>query len=561
MLYYLHIKNYALIDDAEVEFTEGLNIFTGETGAGKSILLGSVATALGAKTKTDVIKDGEESAFVELHFGIDHDGQRELLKELDIDAEDDEVIIRRKISQSRSMAKINGMSVTNTDLRRVADAFLDIYGQHDYQNLLKESMHIEILDAYANDSVAPLKEKTKEAYEEYRALKKEMDSLETDEEKRQREIDFLAFELKEIEEANLKEGEEEELRATLRLSENAERIAKALAGSERYLSDNGGVMDDFSHAFYELKAVSGMTEEISGFEESLKQAQDIVSDVRRSMADYLESLDFDEQRLYEARERYDFINTLLMKYGKDISDVNSFYEKKSAEYEKLLKYEEYKEELSNRLRQAEDKLSGLCEELSNVRKTEGERFTEEVRKALSELNFNDNRFEIEFEENESYTAKGKDIAKFFISTNVGEPLRPLCEVASGGELSRIMLAIKTVSAGRDLIHTLIFDEIDAGISGNTAWKVSEKLGALSKNLQVICITHLPQIAAMADNHFGITKLEKDGRTVTEVKKLLQYESVEELTRLLGGATETAAAKANAKEMIAMAKKVKKQVGS
>ena len=561
MLYYLHIKNYALIDDAEVEFTEGLNIFTGETGAGKSILLGSVATALGAKTKTDVIKEGEESAFVELHFSIDRDGQRELLKELDIDAEDDQVIIQRKISQARSMAKINGITVTNSDLRKVADAFLDIYGQHDYQNLLKESMHIEILDAYAGEKVDDLKAQIKDAYEEYRALKREMDHLETDEEKRQREIDFLAFELKEIEEANLKEGEEEQLREILRLSENAERIAKAISGAERYLSDNGGVMDSFSRSFYELKSVSGMTDEISEFEESLKQAQGIVSDVRRSMADYLDTLDFDENRLSEARERYDFINTLFMKYGKDVADVNSFYEKKSAEYEKLVKFEEYKEELSLRLKEAEKKLSILCDALSKERKTEAGRFTEEVRAALSELNFNDNRFEIEFEENESYTAKGRDIAKFFISTNVGEPMRPLCEVASGGELSRIMLAIKTVCAGRDLIHTLIFDEIDAGISGNTAWKVAEKLAQLARNLQVICITHLPQIAAMADNHFGITKSEKDGRTVTEVKKLLQYESVEELTRLLGGAAETAAAKANAKEMIAMAKKVKKQVGS
>ncbi|MBR3039058.1 MAG: DNA repair protein RecN [Lachnospiraceae bacterium] len=556
MLLYLHVQNYTLIDDIEMEFTDGLNILTGETGAGKSILLGSVSAALGAKTKTDVIKEGEESAFVELHFSIDHEGQRELLKELEIDCEDDVVMIQRRITQARSTAKINGVSVTNADLRKVADTFLDIYGQHDYQNLLKESMHIEILDSYAGDELKALKSETKEAYDAYKVLKHEMDGLETDAEKRQREIDFLAFELKEIEEADLKEGEEEELRETLRLAENAEKIAKALSGTERFLSDNGGVMDQFSRSFYELKTVSGMTDEISGFEDSLKQAQDIVSDVRRSMADYLENLSFDEQKLAEDRERYDFINTLFMKYGRDVADVKSFYEKKLAEYEKLCKFEEYKAELSLKLKKAEDTLSDLCEKLTEERKKEGLRFTKEVSEALADLNFNDNRFEIEFEENESYTAKGKDIAKFFISTNVGEPLRPLCEVASGGELSRIMLAIKTVSAGRDLIHTLIFDEVDAGISGNTAWKVSEKLGKLSQNLQVICITHLPQIAAMADNHFEISKHEKDGHTVTEVKKLFQYESVEELTRLLGGGEKTEAAKANAKELISQAKKLK-----
>ena len=558
MLLYLHAKNYALIDDVEVEFTDGLNILTGETGAGKSVLLGSIQQALGGKSKTDVIRDGEESAFVELQFGIDNDYQRDLLKEMDIDAEDDVVVIQRKITHQRSVGKICGVTVSSSDLRRIADSFLDIYGQHDYQNLLKESMHIEILDGFAGAELNALKQKVAEEYSQYAKLRTEADSLEEDASKRQRDMEFLKFQLDEIKAANIREGEEEELKEYLHLAENGERIAKALTNVEMSLSEDDGVLRYFTYAFRELSSVSGLTPEIGGFEESLEQAQDIVQDTLRSMQNYLDGLDFDEQTLKESRERYDEIVSLFMKYGKNFEGMQKFVEEKTKEYEKLVSFESYRDDLFARLNASEKKLSKLCEELSELRKAEGEKFASEVSLALTDLNFNDNRFEVRFERNEKYTAKGFDNAVFWISTNVGEQMRPICDVASGGELSRIMLAIKTVSAGREYIHTLIFDEIDAGISGNTAWKVSEKLGLLGRDLQVICITHLPQIAAMADTHFEILKSEKEGHTVTEVKKLFQYESVEELTRLLGGGDKKEAATENAKELIHQAKKLKKK---
>ena len=557
MLLYLHAKNYALIDDVEVEFSDGLNILTGETGAGKSVLLGSISLALGAKTKSDVIREGEESAFVELQFGIDNDSQRKMLEEMDIEPEDDMVVIQRRITRQRSVGKICGVTVNSSDLRRIADRFLDIYGQHDYQNLLKESMHIEILDGYGGEELASLKEDVAKEYSEYAALRNEADHLEEDEEKRQRDLDLIKYQLDEIKGANIKPGEEEDLKEYLHLAENGERIAEGLSGALRALSEDDGAMRFYTMAFRELSGISGLTEEISGFEESLIQSQDILHSTLRSMEDYLDSMEFDERTLKEARERYDEINTIFMKYGKTYEDVMAFAQEKTKEYEKLVSFEEYKADLLSRLKASEEKLKVVCEKLSELRKKEGKNFSEEVSNALSDLNFNDNRFEIRFERSERYTQKGFDQAKFYISTNVGEPMRPLCEVASGGELSRIMLAIKTVSAGRDLVHTLIFDEIDAGISGNTAWRVSEKLGMLGKDLQVICITHLPQIAAMADTHFEIMKSEKDGHTVTEVKKLFQYESVGELTRLLGGGEKNEAAKENAKELIAQAKKLKK----
>ena len=557
MLLYLHVKNYALIDDVEVEFSDGLNIITGETGAGKSVLLGSINLALGAKSKTDVIREGEESAFVELHFSIENEAQRAVLSELEIDAPDDVAVIYRKVSKQRSVGKICGVTVSTADLKKVADTFLDVYGQHDYQNLLKESMHIEILDEYAGEEVKVLKEEVFKNYISYSSAKKELDSLEEDAEKRARDLDFLKFQLEEIENAALKRGEEEELKEYLHLAENAEKVATALGKTGVMISEEEGALGRLSYAFRELSYVSGLTPEIDSFEEGLRQAQDILQQTNRSMKDYLDSLEFDEETLEQSRRRYDEISTILMKYGKTVDAVEAFYEKKSAEYEKLASFEEYKANLSEKVRESETELKDACEKLSALRKEEAKRMAEEIRKALSDLNFADSRFEIRFEENDHYTPKGTDLAKFYISTNVGEPERPLCDVASGGELSRIMLAIKTVCAGKDLVPTLIFDEIDAGISGTTAWKVSEKLGLLSRNLQVICITHLPQIAAMADTHFEIKKVEEAGHTVTKVKRLMQYESVAELTRLLGGSGKQDAAKENAKELLALAKKLKK----
>ena len=557
MLLYLHVKNYALIDDVEVEFSDGLNIITGETGAGKSVLLGSINLALGAKSKTDVIRDGEESAFVELHFSVENEAQRAVLNELEIDAPDDVAIIYRKVTRQRSVGKICGVTVSSADLKTVADTFLDVYGQHDYQNLLKESMHIEILDEYAGEEVRALKEEVFKNYISYSSAKKELDGLEEDAEKRARDLDFLKFQLEEIENAALKRGEEEELREYLHLAENAERVAMALGKTGAMISEDEGALGRLSYAFRELSSVSGVTPEIGSFEEGLRQAQDILQETNRAMKDYLESLEFDEETLEQSRKRYDEINMILMKYGKTVDAVEEFYQKKSAEYEKLASFEKYKASLSEKVKQSEAELKAACEKLSALRKEEGKRMEAEIRAALSDLNFADSRFEIRFEKNDHYTAKGYDLAKFYISTNVGEPERPLCDVASGGELSRIMLAIKTVCAGKDLVPTLIFDEIDAGISGTTAWKVSEKLGLLSRNLQVICITHLPQIAAMADTHFEIKKVEEAGHTVTKVKRLMQYESVAELTRLLGGSGKQDAAKENAKELLALAKKLKK----
>ena len=558
MLLYLHVSNYALIDDAEVEFSEGLNILTGETGAGKSVLLGSISLALGAKAKADAVRQGAEFAFVELHFSVDNDNQREILKELDIIPEDDVIVIQKRITRQRSVGKICGVTVNSSELRAVADAFMDVYGQHDYQNLLKPSMHIEILDEYGGEKIAELKEETRACFLEYSAVKKEWDSLEEDSDKRSRDIDFLQFQLKEIDDAALKPGEEEELKEYLKVAESGEKIAECLSRAIHALGDDGGALEKYSAGFRELSGVSSLTRELGEFEESLVQSQDILQSVVREMEDYLDSMEFDEERLNEARNRYDLISSVLMKYGRSYEKVMVFYDEKKEELLKLSSYEEYKENLKQQLDDAYGMLSEKCEELTKIRKKESKNFEKKIREALADLNFSNAEFEVRIDKSEKYSAKGGDDVSFYISTNKGEALMPLCEVASGGELSRIMLAIKTVSAGRDLVNTLIFDEIDAGISGNTAWKVAEKLAILAKDMQVICITHLPQIAAMADTHFEIRKTEENGHMVTDVHKLTADESLAEMTRLLGGAEDNTAAKENARALKKQAADIKKK---
>ena len=556
MLLYLHVKNYALIDDAEVEFSDGLNILTGETGAGKSVLLGSISLALGAKAKSDAIRQGAEFAFVELHFSVDNDNQKSILKEMDIAAEDDVIVIQKRITKQRSVGKICGVTVNLSELKTVADAFMDVYGQHDYQNLLKPSMHIEILDDFAKEKIKDVKEEVAERYRDYLAVKKEWDSLEEDSDKRSRDIDFLQFQIAEIEDAALIPGEEEELKEYLKVAESGEKIAESLSRAIYALGDDGGALEKFSAGFRDLSAVSSLTKELGGFEESLIQSQDILQSVLREMEDYLSGMEFDEATLNEKRARYDEITSVLMKYGKTYENVMAFLEEKKEELNKLSSYEEYKENLRQKLDDAYGLLSEKYLELTKIRKKESANFEKKIREALTDLNFSNAGFEVRIEESEKYSAKGGDDVLFYISTNKGEALMPLCDVASGGELSRIMLAVKTVSAGRESVNTLIFDEIDAGISGNTAWKVAEKLGILAKGMQIICITHLPQIAAMADTHFEIVKAESEGHMVTEVNKLSEEASLAELTRLLGGGTDNAAARENAKELKKQAQEIK-----
>ena len=552
MLLELQVKNLALIEQAQVEFGEGLNILTGETGAGKSIIIGSVNMALGGKASKDSIRQGADSAYIELLFSVGSDQQKEALKAMEIfPAEDGTLIISRKILPTRSMSKINDETVTTAKLRQVTALLMDIHGQHEHQSLLDIHKHLEILDAYGKGKIASWKEKIRQEYQEYRNLKEKLSSMETGQEDRLREADFCRFEIENIEEAALKEGEEEELTARYRKLSHVQKIVEALSSAYKALE-----RDSLGRAVRDVDQVAGFDEDLSPIRDQLLDLEALSNDLGRSIQEYMDSCQYEEGEFRQIEERLDVIRGLQAKYGPTIAQVFKVLEEKKIRLEELENYDEIREELKRKLSEAEKVLAGDCEQLSAIRKAAGKILAEKIKESLIDLNFLEVEFVMEFRQLDHYTMEGFDEAEFLISTNPGQPVRPLKAVASGGELSRIMLAIKTVLADTDEIPTLIFDEIDTGISGRTAQKVSEKLKEISRTHQVICITHLPQIASMADSHFEIAKSIKGKETVTNIRRLGKEESIDELARLLGGAEITEAVRKNAKEMKELAERAK-----
>lgn len=553
MLFHLSVRNLALIDSAEVEFEEGLNILTGETGAGKSVIIGSVNAALGGKTSKDMIRQGCDYAYVELVFSVtDEKKRRELAaREVCPDA-DGNLIISKKIMPSRSISRINDETVTAARLREITGILIDIHGQHEHQSLLYHAKHLEILDEYGKSRIAKLKEQTAEAYQEYAAVKKKLEYYQSGREQLLRETDFLRFEIEEIENAGLKPGEEEELESAYRRFSNSRRIVESL--SEAYQAVNG---DAVARALLAVEKAAEYDEGISGIRDQLYDVDALMSDLNREISSYMEEMTFDEAAFRETEERLDLIRGLENKYGGTIEKVLDSLDRKREKLEELEHFDLRREETERRFAQLEDRLETLCGELSEIRRETAQTLTERMREGLSDLNFLNVEFTMEFRRLSHYTAGGFDEAEFLISTNPGEPPRPLGAVASGGELSRIMLAIKAVLAETDDIPTLIFDEIDTGISGRTAQMVSEKLSLIAGNHQVICITHLPQIAAMADSHYEIRKTAKENRTVTQIKRLSEEQMTDELARLLGGAEITEAVRQNAREMRALAAEKKR----
>ena len=553
MLFHLSVRNLALIDSAEVEFEEGLNILTGETGAGKSFIIGSVNAALGGKTSKDMIRQGCDYAYVELVFSVtDEKKRRELAaREVCPDA-DGNLIISKKIMPSRSISRINDETVTAARLREITGILIDIHGQHEHQSLLYHAKHLEILDEYGKSRIAKLKEQTAEAYQEYAAVKKKLEYYQSGREQLLRETDFLRFEIEEIENAGLKPGEEEELESAYRRFSNSRRIVESL--SEAYQAVNG---DAVARALLSVEKAAEYDEGISGIRDQLYDVDALMSDLNREISSYMEEMTFDEAAFRETEERLDLIRGLENKYGGTIEKVLDSLDRKREKLEELEHFDLRREETERRFAQLEDRLETLCGELSEIRRETAQTLTERMREGLSDLNFLNVEFTMEFRRLSHYTAGGFDEAEFLISTNPGEPPRPLGAVASGGELSRIMLAIKAVLAETDDIPTLIFDEIDTGISGRTAQMVSEKLSLIAGSHQVICITHLPQIAAMADSHYEIRKTAKENRTVTQIKRLSEEQMTDELARLLGGAEITEAVRQNAREMRALAAEKKR----
>lgn len=556
MLKYLHVKNLALINEIEVEFREGLNILTGETGAGKSIILGSVNLALGGRYNADMLRKGAQFGLVELSFTIEDEAIERQLKAYDIFPEDGMLLLTRKLMEGRSVSKINGETVNMGVLREVAGILIDIHGQHEHQTLLNKKNHLALLDVYARDKVEEQKATVLKAYREYQKCRKALEESGMDEESRQKEISLTEYEINEIESADLMEHEDDELEALYQRMTEGRRFTESIAETHQYTSESaqGNASDLLSRAIRAFQEVGEGDGQGSALYGQLVEIDSLLNDFNRELSEYEKSFEFSEEEYYDTENRLNLLNHLKAKYGNSVSEIQEYCRAKKERLNELQDYENHIRELEQTLGKCQKELETKSEALSKARQKAAKVFEAEITQGLNDLNFLEVQFELRLTRTASFTQNGVDDAEFYISTNPGEPIKPLGEVASGGELSRIMLVIKSVLADKEDTPTLIFDEIDTGISGITAGRVAEKMHVIGRSRQVICITHLPQIAAMADAHYLIQKQAKEKMTKTEIFCLSEKESIQELARLLGGANVTGKIMESAAEMKEMAKR-------
>lgn len=556
MLVNIHVKNMALIKEADISLGKGLNILSGETGAGKSILMGSVAVALGLQGFKGFAREGADYALSELVFTLESQEQRQAMEALEIPIEENEVIIARRLSNGRSVSKINGETVPVSMVKKAAAVLIDIHGQHENQSLLHKKKHLEILDNFAGNKLFSVMREYERYYQEYGRLKKELEKARSDDAGRAKETDFLSFEVQEIEDAGLCAGEDERLEEEYRKLANGRAILDAVTQAHQ-LTGMEGAAEATGRALRNLAGVTSYDSSLNGLYEQLLDIDNLLNDFNREVSAYADALDVDEESLRRVEERLDLINRLKTKYGDTVEKIQAYCQEKKERLQVLNHYEEYLAELENNYAACKRGLQEQAQKLTRLRKEAAGRFADMVKTALVELNFLEVRFELAFLDLPDFSANGRDEVCFMISTNPGQPLRPVQDTASGGELSRIMLAIKSVMADQEKVETLIFDEIDSGISGRTAQLVSEKLAVIAGSHQVICITHLAQIAAMADVHFIIEKKVEGQETQTAIRRLDEKESVLELARILGGAQITQTVLDSAEEMKELAARTKK----
>lgn len=564
MLNSLNIENYALIEKLNMKFGKNFIVLTGETGAGKSIIVGALSMVLGERASGDIIRTGSQKAFVEAEFDISHnDGIKDKLKETGIEPEETLVISREVLSGGKSQARINGRSVTQGMLKSISRGLLDIHGQHEHQSLLDVESHIDLLDALGGKEHLKLREKVGSEFQELEEKKNKLKFLEQNKEEREKQIDFLKFQIKEIDEARLEDGEEERLKEekgllanASKLREKANEIYNALTGDEAVQS----TVSTLKIASARLKDMGKIDKKLSKLSEDLESAVYAAEDVAREIKAYQEKVSFDPDRLEEVEDRLDLINRLKRKYGETVKAINAYAREKEKGLRSLTTSDEELSGLRGEIKKLSQALGKKCSDLSEKRKTLAAKVEKEVMDELSELNMAKTKFKVDIKNIEdengvpvgnkvfAVNPKGIDTMEFLISPNPGEPLKPLAKIASGGEISRIMLALKSILVSADQIPTMIFDEIDVGIGGKTAHSVGEKLDALSSKRQVICITHLPQIASKAGTHVHVNKEVKSGRTHVSVKELSKEERVEEIAKLLSGKKTDIALK-TAKEML------------
>jgi len=549
MLTELNIKNFAIIDSLNITFEKGFNVLTGETGAGKSIIVDAVDLVLGGRASSEMIRSGCEEAVVEAAFNIsDVKGVSEKLGEMGIE-KDDNLVIKRTLSASgKNKVFINGSMATIAMLSDVGEFLVDIHGQHEHQTLIKVERHIDVLDEYA--ALGPLRQEMSEIYSEWNRVKDELESLKSSEADKEKKVDLLRFQSDEIEKAALKVDEDEELLEERKLLSNAGRLYEsANTALEILYLQSGSALELIKKAGSNVTDISIIDESMRVTLDAINSASASIEDAALTLRDYVGRISFDPERLNEIEERLDLIGRLKRKYGNTVSEILKYREEVDRELDGIERAEERIGELEREGERLKDKGLKVAETLSERRKKGSDELTKKVVKELSDLGMKKAIFEVKMERLNDISAKGSDKVEFLLSSNPGEATKPLSKIASGGELSRIMLALKKVLANPTGAPTMVFDEVDSGIGGGIAEVVGRKLREVAEGRQVLCITHLAQIAAMADLHYAVSKGENKGRTTTTVSRLSGDERVDEVARMLGGMTITEATKRHAEEML------------
>lgn len=556
MILELYMKNCALVEESRVSIGENLNILTGETGSGKSIIIEALGLCLGNKYDKSFLRKGTEKGIAEIIVSSQSENLKNILKEYDLDSEDDELIITRIIyADGKSVARINGRTIKMSILKEIALTFIDLHGQHQNQALFNKDTHLKFLDLFGGKKLEDPKNEYKEVYLEYNKVKKALNTLNEnkDEKEIQREIDLLKFQINEIEAAALSEDEYDNLLKQRDIFRNSEKIYNNLSLSyEKLHEGNVNALDLIGMASNELSEIGKYDSTLSEYSETIERIMYELQDICRDVRNYKENIDFEPYALEQIEVRVDEINNLRRKYGDTIEDILNYHDKISARLEEIINRDEMSEELKNKLEILEGKLSEKAHLLTDIRKEVALDLEEAILKELKSLDMKGVTFKVDFTEI-SYSQHGNNDVEFMISFNLGEDMKPIYKVASGGEMSRFMLAFKTILADIDEIGTIVFDEIDTGISGIAAQVVGEKLHNIARKKQILCITHLPQIAANADTHFCIEKNSDDIRTYTTIKRLEQEESIQEIARLIAGSNITETTIEHAREIVNLTK--------
>ena len=524
MISTLHIKNIGIIDDLSIDLNEGLNVLTGETGAGKTLIIDSLGIISGGRFSKEMIRKGETNSFVEICM---YEPENE-------NSIDGNIIVSREInSNGKNMCKINGRMVTVNELKNFMSKFIEIHGQNDNQSLLDNKFHLKYLDGFIGDKIIDIKKQYKEKYEKYLEVKQELKNNYGDEKERERKLDLLRYQFNEIEEANLKVNEEDNLEEKRKLMLNSEKISKNLNEAEIAIGENS--IDSINTAIRALEKIENIDKKYEDISSNLKNIYYELQEISRDISEHKEDVYFDEQERNEVEERLDLIYNLKRKYGNDVQEILNYKDEIEAEINHIENLDEYNNKLKKELKQLKEEMTKLAEKMHELRNEYGKVLSININKVLEDLEMKNANINIHVDYNEEdFFENGKDIVEFYITTNLGEDEKQLAKIASGGEMSRIMLAIKKVLADTDKMPVLIFDEIDTGISGKAAGAVAEKLNGISKNHQVLCISHLPSIAAIADYNYFISKKVVENRTNTNIRLLNEKETLEEIARISSG---------------------------